>query len=86
MTFVLTPQACQTQMVLDISLASNGCHMWKSLINGLSCLELLAMQFPLRSYRNINKIVVIVGTITYDSRLNEVSTFKVVTIHFIMIT
>jgi hypothetical protein len=85
-TFVLTPWACQTQMVLDISLASNGCHMWKSLMSGLSCLELLAMQLPLRSYRNISKIVVIVGTITYDSKLKEVSTLKMVTIHFIKTT
>ncbi len=59
--------------------------MWKSLMSGLSCLELLAMQVTLRSYGNINKIVMIVGTITYDSKLNEMSTFKVVTIHFIKI-
>jgi hypothetical protein len=52
-------------------------------MSGLSCLELLAMQLPLISCRNISKIVVIAGTITYDSKLNELSTLKVVTIHFI---
>ncbi len=86
MTFDLTPQACRTQMVLDISLASNGCLVWKSLMSGLSCLELLAMQLPLRSYRNISKIVVIVITITYESKLKEMSTLKMVTIHFIKTT
>lgn len=60
--------------------------MWKSLMSGLSCLELLAMQLPLISCRNISKIVVIVATITYDSKLNELSTLKVVTIHFIKTT
>jgi hypothetical protein len=44
------------------------------------------MQLPLRSYGNLNKIVMIVGTITYDSKLNEASTLKVVTTHFVKTT
>jgi hypothetical protein len=55
-------------------------------MNDLLCLKLLAMQLPLRSYGNLNKIVMIVGTITYDSKLNEASTLKVVTTHFVKTT
>ncbi len=47
-TLVLTPWACQTQMVPEVSLTPTGCHMLKSSMGGLPCLVLL-VQLPLRS-------------------------------------